>query len=889
MRQVILAVALLVVVFPARALSVGPVAHGISFTHSCVSTTPIGQPYACTYSVLNNVDEAQDTLTFTGLDDTVVSAGGPVSSGNVMSSLRFVIGAFLPTFSTPPYCTGGIGTGSDGDPFRSAPGNPLISCSLPFGSRLDVQPFLFYTVQAADFTLLGHLLTDDAELTWHDGCDDPAHTSNTNCVANPPDVGASGHSVVMQLPSVVSSAIHNAAHTAVTGVAVGTTLHDLVTVTGQPGSPVPTSFDYTTNPTPPPSVVLVPVNNVKIDWLANVTNSTTCAGTLVATTTTRPLDLNGQLDATGFSFTPTVAGMYAFQVHFLGDQFYSASDGACEPLRVVDANISISPNGVNRVGQQHTFTAHVNVNDGTGFANAPDGTMVHFTIDGAPSGLSCTTAGGTGSCSVTYTSPVTLVDTVVASTTVSAGGVTLTRATDGTNGSSGPATKRWVNAKISITPSQTGAVGTPDTFTVTLQQDTGDGTGFQPAPGQHVDFTLTNANGANAVLDTAASSCDDAGPNTNANGQCTIVFTSASAGKVTGTATAALSVAGSAPFTVATNGVAPNSGPAVATFVDANIQISPSTATNPAGSNHVLTGHVNVNLGDGGGFVNAPAGTTIAFSLSDAGGATATFVGPSSCTTNNATGSCTVTISSPTGGSTTVQASTVVTVGGVSLNRQTGDTHPGDSGDAMKTWFVPADANISLLPLTVTTPVALTETVTGHVRVAPDGTTFGNAPAGTMISYSLTNAGGATATFVGPHTCSTVGTTGSCAVRISSPTPGMTTVHATTTVMVAGVTLTRATGDGHPGDGPDAVATWESVQQQLDTLLGQVVGVGPGTSLAAKVMQVQAAVAANKKGTACNGLNAFINQVMAVSKSLGPTLTAQLIAEARAIEAGIGC
>ena len=38
---------------------------------------------------------------------------------------------------------------------------------------------------------------------------------------------------------------------------------------------------------------------------------------------------------------------------------------------VVDANIQITPNGVNRVGATHTFTAHVNVNDGTGFVNAP--------------------------------------------------------------------------------------------------------------------------------------------------------------------------------------------------------------------------------------------------------------------------------------------------------------------------------------------------------------------------------------------------------------------------------------------------------------------------------------------------------------------------------------
>ena len=48
-----------------------------------------------------------------------------------------------------------------------------------------------------------------------------------------------------------------------------------------------------------------------------------------------------------------------------------------------DANIQITPNGTNRVGDSHTFTAHVNADlgDGGGFVNAPDGTVITFTID----------------------------------------------------------------------------------------------------------------------------------------------------------------------------------------------------------------------------------------------------------------------------------------------------------------------------------------------------------------------------------------------------------------------------------------------------------------------------------------------------------------------------
>ncbi len=88
------------------AASRADVQHGISFTKGCVSPTQIGQPYTCTYSIRNKVDDAQDTLTINGLVDVVHAAGGDVSSGNVFSSLRFVIGPFLPGFSTPPTCTG---------------------------------------------------------------------------------------------------------------------------------------------------------------------------------------------------------------------------------------------------------------------------------------------------------------------------------------------------------------------------------------------------------------------------------------------------------------------------------------------------------------------------------------------------------------------------------------------------------------------------------------------------------------------------------------------------------------------------------------------------------------------------------------------------------------
>jgi hypothetical protein len=122
----------------------------------------------------------------------------------------------------------------------------------------------------------------------------------------------------------------------------------------------------------------------------------------------------------------------------------------------------------------------------------------------------------------------------------------------------------------------------------------------------------------------------------------------------------------------------------VKTWVDANIQISPQTASNPVGSNHVLIAHVNVNTGTGG-YVNAPDGTTITFSIVSGPGS---FVTPTSCTTAGGSGSCSATITSSTAGTTVVNAATNVTVGGVSLHRATGDGLSGDSPNATKNWFV---------------------------------------------------------------------------------------------------------------------------------------------------------------------------------------------------------
>jgi hypothetical protein len=128
-----------------------------------------------------------------------------------------------------------------------------------------------------------------------------------------------------------------------------------------------------------------------------------------------------------------------------------------------------------------------------------------------------------------------------------------------------------------------------------------------------------------------------------------------------------------------------NGANCISLAVDANIQITPASAVNPPSTNHTLTGHVNVN--SGGGFVNAPNGTTISFSIVSGPGS---FVGASSCTTSGGTGSCTAVITSATVGTTTIKASTTVTVGGVALHRESADGKAGDSANATKLWAQPS-------------------------------------------------------------------------------------------------------------------------------------------------------------------------------------------------------
>ena len=718
------------------------VQHGIGFTKGCASPTTVYQPYSCTFSIRNSIDEAQDTLTFNGLSDVVHTATGDVASGNIFTQLKYEIGLFLPTFSTPPFCTGGVGTGTSADPFRSQPGNPLVSCTLPFGSTLRVQSNSIYTVQPLDYNIVGppaHTLSDSATVTWNDLCDDTAHTGNSNCVTAAQQNGAGSQSLINQLPSSTTTAIHNAGHTVVTSVPVGTTVHDLVSVQGVAGNPSPTG-------------------NVSVDWFLNGD----CSGApAVNSGSVGPLTPSGgsnaSFDATGFAFTVNSAGMRAFRGHYLGDPgnpAYTASDGACEPLNVVDARIFVTPDGVNHVGVQHVLTGHVQVNDGTGWVDAPAGVNITFSINNAAPSLNCNTVAA-GSCQVSYTSAVTGVDTIKATATVSVSGNAITRSTStAANTAAGgglDATKRWVNARISIAPNATNAVGQPHTFVVTLQQDTGTGT-FVAFQNQHVDVTLTDAGGA--VHTAPTGTCTNPGANTDINGQCTITFTSNTVGTVTGHATSTVSVMGSANFTVATGTGLPNGPDAIKTFVNAWIEITPATDSNPINTNHVMT----ITVHAIGGLLDAGNFSATATKVSGPGG----FPPPNDSASCNytvpaggaASASCTVTLTSSTTGTSVVSATSNIHVAGQTIVRTTSTADnttacaPATCLNASKTWV---DAWIEITPANDTNAVN-----TNHVLTITVHGVGGLLDAGTFPTTAAIVSG--PGSFVGSPTCNyTVG------------------------------------------------------------------------------------------------------------------------------------
>jgi hypothetical protein len=505
-------------------------------------------------------------------------------------------------------------------------------------------------------------------------------------------------------------------------------------------------------------------------------------------------------------YDPTVTGQYHWVVNYSGDsnnQSASSPFGAPNENPVAeDANITIAPNtATNVVGAPHTFTVTVSEDSGSGFqpvANAPV-TVTLTSSNGAtpsPGGPFSGITDANGQFQVTFTSATPGQVVGHASTTFTdASGVTFNRSTgDGVGSDGGNATKFFEDEYITISPlSATNVVGAPHTVTATVFLNTGDGTGFHPFSGTPVTITLTDSNGA---------SPNPGGPftgNTNASGQFSVTFTSASAGKVVANATTSLTT-GSTTITRSTgDSVGQDSSNATKFFEDEYITISPLSATNVVGAPHTVTATVFLNTGDGTGY-HPFGGTPVTISLTASNGAAPTPGGPFTGSTDN-NGQFSVTFTSASAGKVVANATTSLTTGSTTITRSTGDGYGQDSGNAVKFF---EDEYITITPPMATDTVADPHTVTAHVFLDNGNGTGFHEVTGQQVTVTLTGKNGANPTPPGPFTGPSP-----FAVTFTSLTAGEVDANATTSLTTGSTTITRSTGDGYGQDSPNAIKVFE--------------------------------------------------------------------------------
>ncbi|MGH9149587.1 MAG: prealbumin-like fold domain-containing protein [Acidimicrobiales bacterium] len=237
----------------------------------------------------------------------------------------------------------------------------------------------------------------------------------------------------------------------------------------------------TTSPAPDGTIVtvtLTPANGAVVNVSANTCATGTVGGACTVTFTS--------------GTAGTVTGHAAADIVVANQTFHVETDGqgtnSGDALkRFVDAAITIDPDDTNSVGESHTFTVAVTVDDGSaaGVTNAPDGTKPTVTLTDAGgaaavvSANTCATPGTVnGACSVTFSSATAGTVTGHASVTLAVFGLSITRETDASGANSNDAVKTFVAGSLAWKKvDNAGALQGGATFEVCRTHNLNTGTG----------------------------------------------------------------------------------------------------------------------------------------------------------------------------------------------------------------------------------------------------------------------------------------------------------------------------------------------------------------------------------------------------------------------------
>jgi hypothetical protein len=347
------------------------------------------------------------------------------------------------------------------------------------------------------------------------------------------------------------------------------------------------------------------------------------------------------------------------------------------------------PQFINQVGDSHTFWVAVWKDPGTGLVPAegvfPTVTLIDRNGDPVPYGDwdgTCKTSGtnAAGKCNVTIDSgqPGPISISATASIEVLPG-LFVTRSTDGEIGNSLDATKLYVDATLELADSGLAPIGDDYTVTATVMENVGqfydenDPTvGYEPAEGVEVTFAISGPTGSLTIKEnTCEINATNGTTGTDANGQCTLTFTSSSAGTFQIVASSTVDVEG-LPIVLSANSVS-------VSFVTGSITLQSAFDSLEINDQQTLTAYVSSD--DGGGPVEAQ-GVTVIITLTDTHFA-ASVPNGGSCSTpvmdqgsvvpgqytgvTDAAGECTLNFSSASAGTVTASASADLIFNGTTI------------------------------------------------------------------------------------------------------------------------------------------------------------------------------------------------------------------------------